>query len=263
MLWTTNILPVVDSLLKSLSFEGKQKFVSDWTEKFITNLQDGVACGRGSSVLSAFCCFFVALRFFLSMSTLKPYWGWTAEYWEAIQTLSSPNLDYNPLKIEPRFVALTIPPLPPKRWRKGKRSGLGARLHANPHRPALPSLFLANARSLTNKEGRKRFGWGLSHRIDSCLAVFHEIWLNNDISDAAVEIEGCSLLWADKTAASAKLRSGGLAIYIHNSWCTAANNRITLLPWPRVSGWEMQTVQNRVSFAPSWSWPLAFHHELN
>lgn len=38
-----------------------------------------------------------------------------------------------------------------RRQKRGKRGSLHARLKANPHRPALPSLFLANCRSLVNK----------------------------------------------------------------------------------------------------------------
>ncbi|XP_030641384.1 NACHT, LRR and PYD domains-containing protein 12-like [Chanos chanos] len=38
-----------------------------------------------------------------------------------------------------------------RKQRRGKRGGLRARLRLNPHRQALPSIFLANARSLANK----------------------------------------------------------------------------------------------------------------
>ena len=95
-----------------------------------------------------------------------------------------------------------------------------ARLQANPHRLALPSLFLTNARSLANKIDEVRLRV-ISRRMDSCVAVVTETWLDGNIPDAAVEIAGRSLLRADRSAASGKSRGGGLALYVHNTWCTA------------------------------------------
>ena len=55
------------------------------------------------------------------------------------------------------------------------------------------------------------------------MAIFTETWLDNNIPDAALELVGHSLFRANRTAASGKTKGGGLALYIHNSWCTAAN----------------------------------------
>ncbi|KAI3354778.1 hypothetical protein L3Q82_004604 [Scortum barcoo] len=63
----------------------------------------------------------------------------------------------------------------------------------------------------------------VSAKIDSCVAIVTETWLDNNIPDAAVELAGRSLLRADRTAASEKHRGGGLALYIHKAWCTATN----------------------------------------
>ncbi|KAI3351288.1 hypothetical protein L3Q82_005833 [Scortum barcoo] len=63
----------------------------------------------------------------------------------------------------------------------------------------------------------------VSAKIDSCVVIVTETWLDNNIPDAAVELAGRSLLRADRTAASEKHRGGGLALYIHNAWCTATN----------------------------------------
>ncbi|KAK0137684.1 hypothetical protein N1851_026114 [Merluccius polli] len=120
----------------------------------------------------------------------------------------------------------TIPPLCPRRrrrrkqkTRRGKRSGLRARLQANPYKPALPSLFLANARSLTNKMDEIRLQV-VSGKRDSCVAIVTETWLDEKIPDAAVELASRTVLRADRTADSDKRRGGGLALYVHNSWCT-------------------------------------------
>ena len=64
--------------------------------------------------------------------------------------------------------------------------------------------------------------------MDSCVAIFTETWLDNNIPDAAVELAGRSLFRADRTAASDKSKGGGLALYIHDSWCTATNVISTL-----------------------------------
>ncbi|KAI3373038.1 hypothetical protein L3Q82_006334 [Scortum barcoo] len=92
-----------------------------------------------------------------------------------------------------------------------KRGGLRARLQANPYRPALPSLFLTNARSLVNKMDKMNLRI-VSEKIDSCVAIVTETWLDNNIPDAAVDLAGRSLLRADRTAASEKHRGG--AVYI-------------------------------------------------
>ncbi|KAI3355017.1 hypothetical protein L3Q82_004562 [Scortum barcoo] len=109
-----------------------------------------------------------------------------------------------------------------RKQKRGKRGGLRARLQANPYRPAFPSLFLTNARSLVNKMDEMKLKI-VSAKIDSCVAIVTETWLDNNIPDAAVELAGRSLLLAVRTAASEKHRGGGLALYIHNAWCTATN----------------------------------------
>ncbi|KAL6490208.1 hypothetical protein MHYP_G00005530 [Metynnis hypsauchen] len=54
----------------------------------------------------------------------------------------------------PRFVVGSSRPYRQRRHRKQKRgcwSGLTARLKRQPHKPALPSVFLTNARAITNE----------------------------------------------------------------------------------------------------------------
>ncbi len=63
------------------------------------------------------------------------------------------NWDFIPPEIRrPHSGITTLREALRRRWRRrGKRGGLKARLRANPHRPAILSLFLANARSPHNK----------------------------------------------------------------------------------------------------------------
>ena len=92
-----------------------------------------------------------------------------------------------------------------------------AKLRLNPHRTALPSIFLANVRSLFNKLDTLKYG--PSHR--KSLWIFTETWHNNDIPTSVVELEGRSIFRAEKTAdTTGKSRGGGLCIYVNKTWCT-------------------------------------------
>lgn len=59
--------------------------------------------------------------------------------------------------------------------------------------------------------------------MESCVVIFTETWLDNNIPDTGVELAVRSLIRADRTSASGKTKGRGLALYIHNSWCTATN----------------------------------------
>lgn len=104
--------------------------------------------------------------------------------------------------------------------KRGMRGEAQARLTANPYKPALPTIMLANVRSLDGKIDYIRL-WRASHRSvrDCCVAVFTETWLNQNITDAALQLDGLTLYRADRAASSGKLSGGGLAVYINNSWC--------------------------------------------
>ena len=79
--------------------------------------------------------------------------------------IGSQNLDYliDGLQLSPEIARTTetINPAPPtgsarrrrrdRKQRRGKRAGLRAKLKLTPHRLSLPSIFLANVRSLANK----------------------------------------------------------------------------------------------------------------
>lgn len=94
---------------------------------------------------------------------------------------------------------------PRRRWREGKqkrgcRSGHLARLRRAPSRPPLPSLFVANARSLCNKMDELRLD--LSSRSTSsisCVMIITETWLNPEIPDTTIELTGRSIHSSDRT----------------------------------------------------------------
>ncbi|KAI3361983.1 hypothetical protein L3Q82_012334, partial [Scortum barcoo] len=96
-----------------------------------------------------------------------------------------------------------------RKQKRGRRGGLRA----------LPSLFLTNARSLfVNKMDEMKLRI-VSAKIDSCVAIVTETWLDNNIPDAAVELAGRSLLRADRTAASEKHRGGGSGSHLEELYC--------------------------------------------
>lgn len=63
-----------------------------------------------------------------------------------------------------------------------------ARLKTNPYRPALPTLFLTNSRSLTNKMDEIKM-----RTTPHYVTIITETWLNHNIPDAAIKVAGCSV----------------------------------------------------------------------
>uniref|UniRef100_A0A665UD53 Reverse transcriptase domain-containing protein n=1 Tax=Echeneis naucrates TaxID=173247 RepID=A0A665UD53_ECHNA len=125
----------------------------------------------------------------------------------------------------PRETSFTHPPLKWRRRRRhrkqkrGKRAGLAAKLKANPYRPVIPSLFLTNSRSLHNKMDEIRLRI-TSHKLEYCVLIVTESWLDHNIPDAAIQLAGRAVYRADRTANSGKSKGGGLCVYIDNRWCT-------------------------------------------
>ncbi|XP_063802123.1 uncharacterized protein LOC134969848 [Pseudophryne corroboree] len=115
----------------------------------------------------------------------------------------------------------------PRRERKqkrGKRAGIRVRLYLCPYRPALPSLFMANVRSLTNKLDEIHVRLANKSPLKTCsLMIFTETWLNDSILDSVVQLTDRSLFRSDRTMESGKTRGGGLCVYVNNNWCTDAS----------------------------------------
>ena len=109
-----------------------------------------------------------------------------------------------------------------RKQRRGKHGGLRAKLKLTPHRLSLPSIFLANVRSLLNKMEEIRLNITYSKRLLNCnVLIFTETWLNSGIPDNAIELAGRHTFRADRTLdGSGKTRGGGLCIYINKAWCT-------------------------------------------
>lgn len=105
-----------------------------------------------------------------------------------------------------------------RRKRRGDRGGPLNRLKRNPHRPAIPSLFLSNVRSLANKMDELRLRVE-QKTVNSCGLIITESWLTVSIPDASIELQGYTTHRQDRdAAATGKTRGGGLIIYINNDW---------------------------------------------
>ena len=74
------------------------------------------------------------------------------------------------------------------------RLGLDARLCKQPHRPALPSLFLSNVKSITHKMDELELQMATTSFVQNCSVIFiTETWLHSLIPDAAVKLAGHTL----------------------------------------------------------------------
>ncbi len=77
-----------------------------------------------------------------------------------------------------------------RKQKRGKCGGIRARLAANPHKPAIPTIVLANVRSLDNKLDYIRLLCSTQRTVrDCCVFVFTETWLNNSVPDCAIQLE--------------------------------------------------------------------------
>lgn len=114
-----------------------------------------------------------------------------------------------------------------REWRQkwGCRVGLLAQLRRQPHRLALPSIFLTNARSVIHKTEELELQMvGKKHVQDCCVTIITETWLHLLIPDAAVQLSSHSMHRFNRTSSSSKTRGGGLCVHVHQDWCT--NSRV-------------------------------------
>ncbi|KAK3531197.1 hypothetical protein QTP70_015131 [Hemibagrus guttatus] len=85
-----------------------------------------------------------------------------------------------------------------QRW--GKHGGLRAKLKLILHRLSLPSIILANVRSLVNKMDEIRLHITQSKRLSDCnVMIFTETWLHGRVPDNAIELAGRHTLRADRS----------------------------------------------------------------
>ncbi|KAK0155269.1 hypothetical protein N1851_002403 [Merluccius polli] len=111
-----------------------------------------------------------------------------------------------------------------RKQKRGKRAGIQTRLAASPHRPAIPTITLANVRSLENKQDYLRLLRTTSRTVsECCVLVFVETWLNDSVPDCAIQLARLTCYRADRALVEGgKTRGGGLCVYISDAWCSDA-----------------------------------------
>ena len=104
--------------------------------------------------------------------------------------------------------------------KRGKRGGIQHRLRRRRNRPPLPSILLSNARSLRYKIKDLRLNARACHEYrESCLMVFTESWLPDDLPDTLVDVPGFTTVRMDRDDNSGRVTGGGICIYINDAWC--------------------------------------------
>lgn len=91
--------------------------------------------------------------------------------------------------------------------------------HPKGERPPLPSLFIANVRSLPNKTDELQVTLKTQKNIYYCfVTVFTETWSNATIPGEAIQLAARVIHQADRASSSGKEKGGGLCVYTSQSW---------------------------------------------
>ena len=105
------------------------------------------------------------------------------------------------------------------------------RLRRRPNKPPLPSLFLANARSLRHKVDELHQLIATKKDFRDCSAYcITESWFDPSVPDSAISncTPGFTLLRSDREFNQVdKDRGGGVCFLINDSWCTNAKIRLS------------------------------------
>ncbi|TWW68206.1 hypothetical protein D4764_19G0000040 [Takifugu flavidus] len=111
------------------------------------------------------------------------------------------------------------PDVPPelRRRKRGCRTGVERRGRRRRYRPVLPSIIMGNVRSLPNKmdELAALTRHQREYRESSLLTAL--------IPDTAAQLEGFTLLRADRSRESGKRKGGGLAVFVNDRWCNSGH----------------------------------------
>ena len=123
-------------------------------------------------------------------------------------------------------------PVRPRRKRPGHRGGVRRRLRRDKSRLPLPSIIMANTRSLRPKHPNYNFHElcaNVFHRQeyrDASLLCFCETWFCNKITDDSLFIDGFGSPYRcdrDLSASGKLTASGGVCIYVNDNYCHRGN----------------------------------------
>ena len=106
--------------------------------------------------------------------------------------------------------------------RRGARGGLRRRIRARGTKPPLPTVILANVRSLRNKMDDLHASVQYLHEYrDSCLLCFTETWLNPSVDSDTLALPGFGtpIRQDRERGTTGKTIGGGVCLYINSKWC--------------------------------------------
>ncbi len=106
------------------------------------------------------------------------------------------------------------------RRKRGRRGGFRERLRRRSSKSPLPSVILSNVRSLAPKIDELCAITKTCFKYrESNLMVLTESWLHEGIPDSLLELDGYTLVHADRSSDSGKKSGGGVCMNICDRWC--------------------------------------------
>ncbi len=118
------------------------------------------------------------------------------------------------------------------RRKRGHRGGVKRRLRRYKTRTPLPSIVLANTRSLRPKVPNYNFDelcayvQYMEEFKNSCLLCFSETWFDSRITDESVYVHGFGMPFRsdrDPLASGKQHGGAGMCLYVHEQYCNRAN----------------------------------------
>lgn len=98
--------------------------------------------------------------------------------------------------------------------------GVRTRLKKCRFRPHVPSIILANVRSLRYKMDMLHAKcWVERAYKEACVIALTETWLDESVLDSNASLEGFTVIQAGRTGQSDKDSCGGVCIYVNDRWC--------------------------------------------
>ncbi len=106
--------------------------------------------------------------------------------------------------------------------RRGKRASALVKLRQRELRTPLPSIYLANLRTLPNKTDKfLLLSQTNKDSFNSVALCFMETWLNDAKANSTLHFPNFQQIRSDRNAESTgKLCGGGTCFYINERWCT-------------------------------------------
>lgn len=112
-----------------------------------------------------------------------------------------------------------------RRMKRGRRRGIWNRVRKRFARPPLPSIILANLRSINKKINAIRtYARYCNESREASLFCFTESWIPPDKPDSLYDVPGFTLIRLDRTTTT----GGGICVYINDLWCRSYSVKVKI-----------------------------------